>query len=175
MTMGTHLPVADAAVTVTSLRDRRVPLFVRVRTDLEAVLIDLTYGRAIHGRVENVSVGGLLFRGADALAVGTRVLCALVVGWNGRTEEVYAAGTVVHRHDHGVGIAFDEVTPVAFQAISRMIADAGCFRMRPIEARCPSAEPAPAPGPTDARRGERKRPRPRKARMLRWAAARRAG
>lgn len=170
MTMRTQSTRADAVVAVEGLRDRRAPLFVRIRTDLEGVLIDLTYGHAVHGRVENLSVGGMFFRGADTLNEGTRVLCALIVTRAGRPEELYAAGTVVHRHDHGVGIAFDEVTPVAFLAISQMIADAGCFRMRPIEPRCSAAGPEPA---TD-RRGERKRPRPRKARVMRWTEMHRA-
>jgi len=161
---------ADTAVAVDGLRDRRVPLFVRIRADMPAVLIDLTYGHALHGQVENLSVGGMFFRGADSLDAGARVLCALVVEQGGRPEEHYASGTVVHRHDHGVGIAFDEVTPGAFLAISQMIADAGCFRMHAIEPRCPTASPAPP----DDRRGERKRPRPRKARMRKWHEARSA-
>lgn len=153
--------VVDRAVPLEGLRGRTVPLFVRIRTDLEAVLVDLTYGHAFHGGVENLSVGGMFFRGADALDVGTRVLCGLIHAEGGRTEELYANGTVVHRRDHGVGIAFDEVTPRAFGVISDMIAAAGCFRMRPIEPACP----APARG---ERRGERKRPRPRQARLRRW-------
>jgi len=152
-----------------------VPLFVRIRADLEAVLIDLTYGHAVHGRVENLSVGGMFFRGADTLEVGTRVLCALIVPRDGRAEELYASGTIVHRHDHGVGVGFDEVTPDAFLAISAIIADAGCFRMRPIEARCPGVAAPPPPELAAGARGGRKRPRPRKARMLRWAEAHRAG
>lgn len=172
-TVATMAPVPDVAVD--GLRDRKVPLFVRIRADLPAVLVDLTFGHAVQGRLENVSVGGMFFRGADTLAVGARVLCALVVEEGGRAEELYASGTVVHRHDHGVGIAFDHVTARAFAAISRMIADAGCFRMRPIEPRCPAAEPAgPAGLLASGRRGERRRPRPRKARMNRWAAARAA-
>ena len=153
----------DAVVAVGGLRDRQVPLFVRIRIDMAAVLVDLTYGHAIRGRVENLSVGGMFFRGADTLDAGTRVLCALVRQDARGSEELYANGTVVHRHDHGVGIAFDEVTPRAFAAISDMIAAAGCFRMRPIEPRCPAAGPE--------RRGERKRPRARKARMTRWVEA----
>jgi len=174
--MGTRTETTTAPVphvAVDGLRDRQVPLFVRIRADLPAVLVDLTFGHAVQGRLENLSVGGMFFRGADTLAVGARVLCALVVTENGRQEELYASGTVVHRHDHGVGIAFDEVTARAFTAISRMIADAGCFRMRPIEPCCPAAGPEPPrPGPKSPGDGcyERRRPRPRKARMNRWAA-----
>jgi hypothetical protein len=139
MVTRTEMTTPGTGVAVDALRDRQVPLFVRIRTDLEAVLIDLTFGNALHGRVENLTVGGMFFRGADSLEVGVRVLCALVVEPGARPKELYAAGTVVHRHDHGLGIAFDEVTPGAFLAISGMIAAAGCFRMRPIEPRCKAA------------------------------------
>ncbi len=171
MTTQIQAVTPDGTVTVDGLRGRRVPLFVRIRAELPAVLIDLTYGHAVHGRVENLSVGGIFFRGADTLGEGARVLCALIVTKDGRTEEVYASGSVVHRHDHGVGVAFDEVTPRAFAVISEMIAEAGCFRMRPIEPRCPAAAESV---PAGDRRGERKRPRPRKARLTRWMRARQA-
>lgn len=159
-----------AAESIDLMRSRRKPLFVRIRTNMPAVLVDLAYGRAIRGQVENVSVGGMFFRGADTLEVGTRVLCALIHEAPRGTEELYAGGTVIHRHDHGVGIAFDEVTPRAFAAIGRLIEEAGCFRMRAIEPRCPAAPR----GPAGDRRVGRRRPRPRKARMRRWEAANRA-
>jgi PilZ domain len=171
--MATYLETtaaSEAAVAVDGLRGRRTPLFVRIRAAMPAVLVDLAYGRAIHGQVENLSVGGMFFRGADTVEVGTRVLCALIHEGVDGAEELYCGGTVVHRHDHGVGIAFDEVAPRAFMAISRMIAEAGCFRMRAVGPRCPAAPREPR----DDRRGERRRPRPRKARMKRWEATHRA-
>lgn len=134
--MGTRTEMTmrpDNAMAVDGLRGRRTPLFVRIRSDMAAVLVDLTCGDSIRGRVHNLSVGGMFFSGADALQVGARVLCALVWADGGYQNEFHANGTVVHRGGHGVGIAFEEVTPQAFTVISDIIADAGCFRMGSVE------------------------------------------
>jgi len=120
----------EAPAAVGGLRERRLPLFVRIRTDMPAVLVDLTSGRAVHGRVENLSVGGMYFGGPDTLEVGARVLCALIRKDGEYQDEFYTNGTVMHRHGHGVGIAFGEVTPFAFTVISEMIEAAGCFQVR---------------------------------------------
>jgi PilZ domain len=156
---------AAGGVVLDGLRGRQTPLFVRIRTDMPAVLVDLVYGNSIRGRVQNLSAGGMFFRGADSLEVGARLMCALIRTDGEFQDELYVSGTVVHRQTHGVGIAFDEVTPGAFIAISDIIAAAGCFRLNAVEPRWP-AHPE--------RRAERKRPRPRKARMNRWNAALRA-
>lgn len=134
--MGTRTEMTmrtGAAVAVDGLRGRRTPLFVRIRTDMAAVLVDLGCGDSIRGRVHNLSVGGMFFSGRDAPEVGAHVLCALVWADGGYQNEFHANGTVVHRDGHGVGIAFEEVTPQAFTVISDIIADAGCFRMRSVE------------------------------------------
>jgi hypothetical protein len=119
----------EASTAVSDLWERRTPLFVRIRTDMPAALVDLTSGHAIHGRVENVSIGGMYFTGTDTLEVGERVLCALIRTDGEYQDEFYTNGTVVHRHAHGVGIAFDGVTPFAFTVISEMVEAAGCFQV----------------------------------------------
>jgi hypothetical protein len=157
----TNQAFADApeAVRVDGFDDRTAPLFTRVAVDLPCVLIELTYGNVIRGRVLNLSLGGMLFGGADSIETGTRVLCALVRGTGEHAEELYAAGTVTHRTAGGVGIAFDEVTPRAFIAIGEMIGEGGNLHLKAIWPR----HEAP-----------RRHARPRRARLRAWTDARKA-
>jgi len=152
-------PEAPPTVALAGFHDRTAPLFTRVAVDLPCVLIDLTYGHVVRGRVANLSLGGMRFQNADSLAVGARVLCALVQGAGAGAEELYASGTVAHRTGGAIGIAFDEVTPRAFVAIGEMIAAGGGLHLKAI-----------GPQPVTP---IRRRPRPRRARVRAWAEARR--
>jgi hypothetical protein len=105
------------------------PRFARIGTDIPAVLVDPARGAARQGRVENLAVGGMYFHGADGPEVGTRVLCALI-RWDGDYEDQFdIGGTVAHRRDQGIGIAFDRVTPFGFVVISEMVEAAGRFQV----------------------------------------------
>jgi hypothetical protein len=152
------IPEKPKNVAVAELEDRTAPLFLRVAVDLPCLLIDLTYGHVVRGRVVNLSVGGMLLCGADSVPVGERVLCALVREADGRSEELYANGTVVHHAGGCVGIAFDEVTPRAFVAIGEMIAAGGGLDLQPV------GHPPVTP--------IRRRPRGRRARLVAWRAHR---
>lgn len=120
----------DGAVAADGLQERRAPRFVRISSQLPAVLVDATSGRAVHGRVENLGVGGMYFSGTDALEVGAHVLCALIRTDGAYQDEFHTNGTVVHRNGHGVGIAFEEVTPFAFTLIHELMEAEGCFSVR---------------------------------------------
>lgn len=122
---------ACAAAAVNGPAGRRTPLFVRARTDMAAVLVDPACGDTIRGRVDNLSVGGMFFRGAATPAEGACLECTLVWEDGGYRNEFHANGTVVHRRGHGVGIAFEAVTPLAFTVISDIIAEARCAHVRP--------------------------------------------
>jgi hypothetical protein len=159
------LNVPAETLATNRLRGRQTPLFARIQVDILAVLVDLTNGNAIHGRVENLSVGGMFFRGTDSLDVGTRVLCTLIRTDGEYQDELYTNGTVVHRHSHGVGVAFDEVTPRAFAAISDIIATGLRSRSHNHEPCWPVASEC---------RGERPRRHARNARMTKWHVAIRA-
>ena len=145
------------SVALTSLRGRKVPLFVRVDTRLSGVVMDLDNGGNKPGVAENISVGGMFFRTEDGPLVGSRLYCSLIQGEGPDAVQLHAGGTVMHRQKNGVGIAFDRITPEAFNAISDMIANTGCFLLEPIE-KHPAIQ-------------KQRRERPRKRRQKRWAEA----
>ena len=118
---------------LSTLRGRKVPLFVRIKTHLPATLIHLADGTTRFGRVTDLSVGGMFLTTRDPLPVGAKVFCCLLQQTAATTRELYAGGSVVHRNPDGMGIAFDRLTPEAFNAISDMIAASGCFLMRAID------------------------------------------
>lgn len=138
--MGTWFQTATAPSArgpAAGLRGQRSPRFVRVRTDMVAVLMDPARRGAIRGRVDNLSIGGMFFRGADAPRVGTRLECALIWEGAGYRNEFHANGTVVHRRHGGVGIAFEGVTPLGFNVLSDVVPDAAGFRTQAVPRRGP--------------------------------------
>lgn len=120
------------SVSLASLHGRKVPLFVRVNAHLQGKVLDLDHGGCLSGSAENISVGGMFFRTGNAPAVGTHLYCSLVRGEGAETAHLRAGGQVVHRTKDGVGVAFERISPEAFNAISDMIADSGCFLLEPI-------------------------------------------
>jgi len=137
-------PDREPAAGITSLRERREPLFVRISVNLPGVLVSVPAGRTIPGWIENISVGGMYFRAEDPIAVGTELYCILVEADGTEGEELFAAGRVVHRDERGFGIAFEKLTPTAFNAISAMIAASGVCLLRVPSARAEGAREVPA-------------------------------
>ena len=80
------------------------------RSSVEAEVDVVVAGRELHGaRITNISLKGLFITCASPPPAGARCTVVAHLGGRGMGVQIKAAGTVVRRDDHGIGVEIDEV------------------------------------------------------------------
>ncbi|MFQ5509876.1 MAG: PilZ domain-containing protein [Leptospirillia bacterium] len=102
----------------TGIADRRMPLFKRVPTRFNVLLVDAVSGVYLRGQIKNLSLGGMFVECLDRFSISANCFFSVLLpGPGGQSCEVFGTGRVVHAGVDGFGIQFDSLDGEAFEAI----------------------------------------------------------